>query len=371
MNDLHGLPISEMKERWRRAQHQLYEKEYDAMLIPLGVNFRYFFAKPGFPTERLIAGIIPSEGDPFIIAPAFEHSNIQRSTGLEDIVIWEETESPYKILEKEFNDREIGNRIGVDPKLWAVEVERMQKSGTRKFKSVEDTINILRREKSEWEKQQLASAAKVSAEGILASIDRLKEGVTEKEMVPVLSEELGSRSGNPLSFAAVQFAENSAFPHGQPTDKKLKRDSVVLFDVGTSVNGYQGDITITTTFGKAPKKFYEVYDVVYEANRTAFEFGKVGTLPADEDTVARDHITSKGYGQYFTHRLGHGIGLEVHEHPYIVGTNQSPLVEGDTHSIEPGIYLPGEFGVRIEDDAIVAKDHTERLFDTPRHNFRS
>lgn len=370
MTELHGTPVSEFKERWRRAQRLLVEQNYDAMLIPLGVNFRYFFAKPGMPTERLIAGIIPAEGDPFIISPAFERSNVNRSTGIEDIAIWEETESPYKVLEKELAQRGIGRNIGVDPKLWIVEVERMKKAGDRDFSSVESITNILRRQKSEWEKQQLAAAARASAEGILATIDRLQEGMTEKEVVPILSEELGNRSGNPLSFAAVQFAENSAYPHGMPTDKKLHRDSVVLLDVGTSVNGYQGDITITTTFGKAPAKFYEVYDIVYEANRKAFDFGKEGAIPAEVDAVARNHITSKGYGEYFTHRLGHGIGLEVHEHPYIVGTNTEPLVVGDTHSVEPGIYILGEFGVRIEDDAIVSKDRIDRLFDTPRYNFR-
>jgi len=155
-------------------------------------------------------------------------------------------------------------------------------------------------------------------------------------------------SGEPSLFALVQFGVNSSNPHGSPSNKKLKRDEVVLIDAGTSYNGYIGDITNTTVFGRPNEKFLEIYNIVEEANRRARDMGGVGILPSQVDAVARDYIVEKGYGQYFTHRTGHGIGLDVHEVPYIIQTNLVPLGLKNTFTIEPGIYIPGKFGVRIE-----------------------
>ncbi len=365
-----SVPKNELVTRWTNAKHRLDEYNLDALLIPLGVNFQYFFGKPGSPSERFLCGIIPREGAPFLLTPAFERSNFELATGVDDIAVWDEITSPYKTLRKELDDRGIGSSIGVDPKLWIIEVERLKSANeNRTFKSADRLIDDLRQVKSSWELEQLRLAAKASAEGILSAFDRLKEGMTEKEAVPILNEELGSRSGNPITYALVQFGENSAIPHGYPSERKLKQGDVILLDVGTNVNGYQGDITITKPFGSVDPVFYKIYEIVFEANRLAFDANKEGMVPSQLDTIAREHIEKNGYGKYFTHRLGHGIGLEVHEHPYIVGINQVPLKNGNTHTIEPGIYIEGKFGVRIEDDVVVTKNGCERLFDTPRHNW--
>ena len=138
-----------------------------------------------------------------------------------------------------------------------------------------------------------------------------------------------------------------------PTEKKLVKNSSVLIDAGTSVQGYNGDITNTTFFGKPSKEFLEVYNLVEEANQVGVESSTVGTPCEEVDQAARKIIESKGYGEYFNHRLGHGIGLEVHEEPYIVNGNKIQLELNHVHSIEPGIYLLNKFGVRIEDDIIV------------------
>ncbi|RMG30414.1 MAG: aminopeptidase P family protein [Methanobacteriota archaeon] len=363
------VPREELESRWTAAQEVMSKEEWDALLIPLGVNFQYFFGKPGNPSERFLCGIIPAEGDPFLLTPAFERSNFAQATGIEDIIVWEETESPYRNLIKELDERKIGSNVGVDPKLWIIEVERLSRNTNRSFKSAGAVIDSLRLVKSDWEIEQLKAAARASAEGILATFDRLKEGMTEKEVVPILNEELGTRSGNPITYALVQFGPNSALPHGYPTDRKLKSGDVVLLDVGTNVNGYQGDITITKPFGSPPDQFREIYDIVFEANRKAFEANREGAIPAELDKIARSHIESAGYGKYFTHRLGHGLGLEVHEHPYLVGTNQTPLIGGSAHTIEPGIYIEGKFGVRIEDDVYVTKNGCKRLFDVPRYTW--
>lgn len=363
-----NIPKNELQTRWKLLQSELDRENKAALLVPLGTNFYYLFGKQGYPTERVMAGIIPRDGDPFIFSPSFERSNVERSTGIDDIITWKETDNAYQILGEEFKNRGINGEIGVDPKLWIIEVERISKYSNLSLHSAGEIIDHLRIVKSDWELNQLKAATKASADGILAALPQIKQGMTEKEFEQIVAREISGRSGNPLSFGAIQFGENSAIPHGMPTDRRLNNDEVVLVDAGTSVNGYQGDITITVPFGK-PKDFEKIYEIVYEANRLAFNADREGITGAELDKIARDHIAKKEYGKYFTHRLGHGIGLEVHEEPYIVGTNNSPLMAGNCHTIEPGIYIPGKFGVRIEDDAYVTKDGVEMIYETPRHNF--
>ena len=179
--------------------------------------------------------------------------------------------------------------------------------------------------------------------------------MTEKDLAQILIKEMGDRSNEPVQFAAVQFGENTADPHAQPTMRKLHKDEAMIIDAGTSIEGYNGDITNTSFFGKPSKEFLDVYAIVEEAQERTVQASKPGISGADLDAVARNFITEKGYGQYFTHRTGHGIGLDVHEEPYIVGTNKTPLLVNQSHSVEPGIYLAGKFGVRIEDIVFVGK----------------
>ena len=362
------IPQKELETRRQAIVKDLTDLSLDALLIPLGINFYYLFGKQGMPTERIITGVIPTEGDPFILSPSFERSNIEISTGLEDIAIWKETDNAYAILNREFNDRNIGKNIGVDPKLWIVEKERIEKYSKRHLTSVGHILDKHRMVKSSWELKQLREATKSSAKGILNALKELYAGITEKEFASIVNSKMTELSNNPPSFTAIQFGENSAIPHGRPTDRRLKNNEVVLVDAGTSVNGYQGDITITIPFGE-PKDFNNIYEIVFEANRKAFEANMEGVAASELDQVARDHIDKKGYAKYFTHRLGHGIGLEVHEEPYIVASNHEKLLSGNCHTIEPGIYIPGKFGVRIEDDVLVTKTGAELLFNTPRHNF--
>jgi Xaa-Pro aminopeptidase len=201
----------------------------------------------------------------------------------------------------------------------------------------------------------LQNAFQNSAKVITSFLYQLEAGMTELEAQSILKDKLMWGSNEEV-FNLVQFGENSALPHFHGGERKLKKHDVVLIDAGGTVNNYWGDITITTVFGKASKRFKEIFEIVNKANIRGKETVKLNKTAHEVDTETRDIITKKGYGEFFTHRTGHGLGLEVHEHPYIVGGNHYSLEPGNSFTIEPGIYLPNEFGVRIEDNVIKTED---------------
>jgi Xaa-Pro dipeptidase len=187
--------------------------------------------------------------------------------------------------------------------------------------------------------------------------------MTELDGATVLSEEF-SRVGTP-SDGLVQFGSSSALPHGGPGGRRLEAGDVVLIDCGCVVHGYTSDITRTVSFGKPPDKVRRVYDVVARAQQAGIDSLAAGVPGEKVDAAARRVIADAGFGEFFTHRLGHGLGMDGHESPYLVSGNDRPLVAGNVETVEPGIYLPGEFGVRIEDDYAVTPGGRERLSPPP------
>jgi Xaa-Pro aminopeptidase len=190
---------------------------------------------------------------------------------------------------------------------------------------------------------------------IINVLSELEVGITEQAVQQILKDRL-AWGINEEVFHLAQFGENSALPHYYGGERQLQNNDVVLIDAGGTVNNYWGDITITTVFGKASNKFKEIFAIVNDANISGKETASQGTTPHEIDSKTRQIIAEKGYGEYFIHRTGHGLGLEVHEHPYIVKGNNKPLQAGNCFTIEPGIYLPGNFGVRIEDNVIYTEE---------------
>ena len=183
------IPKTELENRNVLLKQAMLKSGIDAVFLPLGIYFQYYFGKSASPSERIIMGVIPSDGDSFILTPTFEKSNLMKSTYVEDYITWDETESPYKKFSKELSDRNIGYNILVDPKLWISEVEKINTYSDLNILSGHDLLKTQREIKSEWEIKQLKRASKASAEGILASLPYLKEGITEKEFLPILSDQ--------------------------------------------------------------------------------------------------------------------------------------------------------------------------------------
>jgi Xaa-Pro dipeptidase len=334
-----------------RLQTHMQNSNIGVIIVPLGVNFRWLFSKLETPSERLVVGIIAAEGPPKFLVPSFEVDRIKLLTGVSECVGWEETQDPYDIL-RDLIPKEFGNVIGIEPKMWFSVFKHITNVLPQKeFINSENIFNNLRAIKNQEELKYLAKASQKSGDAIVDAFNELEVGISESEVISILKNKL-TWGSDEKGDALVQFGDNTALPHYHGGERKLKKDNVVLIDAGGSLKNYWGDITITTVFGKATRRFKEIYDIVYEANKKGKEAVIHNKLPSEVDTITRAYIEKKGYGKYYTHRTGHGIGLEVHEHPYIVGNNQNPLVPGNSFTIEPGIYITGEFGVRIEDNVI-------------------
>ena len=341
------------------------ERSIQALFCTLGTNFQYLLNAKNKSFERLVLAIIKSDGIPHLICPAFELQNYIENTPLsrDDISIWEEIEDPFLLVKNICIEKGIQDaNIAISPQTSFTVFSRIKSALPRAtFVDALPIMEIARIVKTDQEIEFLKKASFFSARGIESAFDQLSIGITEIEASALVEKEMSSLSGEPSLFALVQFGANSSNPHGSPSNKKLKRNDVVLIDAGTSYEGYVGDITNTTVFGQPSEKFLEIYNIVEEANHRARDAGGVGILPSQVDAAARDYIVEEGYGQYYTHRTGHGIGLDVHEAPYIIQTNLVPLGLKNTFTIEPGIYIPEKFGVRIEDDVVSKTNGCEQL----------
>ncbi len=356
-------PIDFLK-RQQLVQEKLNAQDIDMIMIPPSINFFYMFKGDMQLSERLICGVIDKVEDSLLIAPSFEEENMQIQTTFDDVVTWREEENPYIILKQAITSKP--KRIALEPSTpYEVYSKIKQQFPDSEFINGISIFNELRTIKNEAEMERMIQAAEHTAEGIQNTLELIQEGQTELEILKLAQKQMTLLSGE-MSWALVQIDENSAVPHGKPSDKRLKRDSVILIDAGTACDHYFADITVTSVHGKASDDFKEIYSIVEEANNTALEKSKAG-VPAEEvDFAARGVIDKAGYGEYFTHRLGHGLGLQVHEEPYIVKGNKEPLVKGNVHTDEPGIYIPGKFGIRIEDDVLVG-EKSKRLVEFDRY----
>jgi Xaa-Pro dipeptidase len=344
-----------INKKLNRLQNLMRTSEIDTIIIPLGINFRWLFGLKEVPSERLLASIIESEGSPQFLVPSFEVDRIKKATNVVEVVGWEETENPFRKLSTELVPDKT-RTIGIEPKMWFSVFQNISTNlPDKKFIDTESLFGSLRSIKDEEEIKNLQKAVQKSADTIIKTLNELETGVKESEIQSILKNRLNWGSGEEV-FTLVQFGDNSALPHYHGGERRLKKDDVVLIDAGGTVNNYWGDITITTVFGKATDKFKDVFTIVNSANQSGKEAVSRNMTPHEIDFTTRQVITKEGYGEYFTHRTGHGLGLEVHENPYIVNGNHEPLQTGNSFTIEPGIYIPGKFGIRIEDNVIKMTD---------------
>jgi len=262
------------------------------------------------------------------------------------------------------------HQVGVEPLgLRVLELNLLQQSAPQaSFVPAEQIIANLRMKKDESEIAHMQAAVKVAQEALENTKSLIKVGATEKEIAAQLSMNLMKYGSNPRLpfFPIVSGGPNSANPHASPSDRPLQSGDLLVIDYGANVEGYLSDITRTFAIGEVEPEFKQIAKIVLEANRAGRAAAKPGATATSVDQAARKVIEQAGYGKYFIHRTGHGLGLETHEYPYIRGDNDLVLETGMTFTIEPGIYLPDRGGVRIEDDVVITEDGVRSLTDLPR-----
>ncbi|WP_066050438.1 M24 family metallopeptidase [Robertmurraya korlensis] len=322
------------------------------------------------PHERLLGVGIFQSGDPFLVCPSMEKEDARKAGWNYDIIGYTDIENPWTILHKLCNDRTKNvEKIAIEKEHMNVERYELIHSlfPQADFLPAEEKLRKLRMVKSESEITTIREACALADYAIEVGCSEIAEGKTELEVLAAIEYELKKKGVSEMSFSTmVLTGKNGASPHGNPGLTKMKKGDLVLFDLGVIVDGYCSDITRTVALGDISDKQKEIYDTVLKAQAAAIEASKPGVTCQSVDLTARNIISAAGYGEYFPHRLGHGLGISVHEYPSLTETNTLLLEEGMVFTIEPGIYVPGVAGVRIEDDVLVTSNGVEILTKFPK-----
>lgn len=337
---------------------QLQHEQADAAWITTPLNVFYFTGYRSEPHERLFALLITANGDQTLYCPKMEVEEVKNSPFEGKIIGYLDTENPFEIDPSSFN------KLLIESEHLTVKRQRelTQNFGVQHYGDIDQTIKELRNIKNESEIENIREAAKLADKCIEIGTEFLKVGVTEREVVNHIENEIKKFGVSEMSFdTMVLFGDHAASPHGTPGERKLVKDEYVLFDLGVIYNHYCSDMTRTVKFGTPSEEAQTIYNIVLEAETNAIEAIRAGVPLQDIDKIARDIISDAGYGDYFPHRLGHGLGLEEHEYQDVSSTNSNLLEAGMVITIEPGIYVPNVAGVRIEDDILVTENGYEIL----------
>lgn len=354
-------PRFDYASRLARARAAMEERGVDALLLSVGPDLPYLTGYEAMPLERLTMFAVTAE-DAVLVVPQLEAPRVE--PGPFETRPWGELEDPVRLVAGIVGG---ARSVLIGDHTWATFVLSLQEAlPEARFGPAGELMASLRVRKEPAEVDLLRQAAQAADRVLarLAEVDMVAR--TEREVARLVAEWTVEEGHDVDTFKIVAAGPNAASPHHEPTDRVIERGDVVIVDFGGRLGGYCSDTTRTFVVGDPTPEQEEVHAVVLAAQRAAAQAVRPGAIPAEIDAAARRVIGEAGYGEYFIHRTGHGIGLEVHEHPYIIETNSQPVEPGMAFSIEPGIYLPGRFGVRIEDIVVVTDDGVEILNDSDR-----
>lgn len=348
----------------------LTEKQADAAFITSTENVFYLSGFNSDPHERLLAVLAFPKDEPILVCPMMEVPDAKQAGWSYEIVGISDTENPWEILKNVLKKRSISIKtLAVEKEH--LTMERLEGLNsileTPVYISAEEKMRQLRMVKSQAELKIIKEACRLADYAVKIGTEEIAEGKTEMEILAALEYQLKKEGVSQMSFdTMVLTGENAASPHGVPGQTKVKKGDLVLFDLGVVVDGYCSDITRTVAYGSINDEQKEIYNTVLKAQIAAVEACRPGVTCSEIDLTARNIIREQGYGEYFPHRLGHGLGISVHEYPSLTEVNNLPLQEGMVFTIEPGIYVPGKAGVRIEDDLYITETGVEILTKFPK-----
>jgi len=337
------------RSRLQRVREQMQRTNTDVLLLSVGLDLPWLTGYHAMPLERLTMLVVPREGEASLVIPRLEAPRVTEQPGVFTMMPWNETDDPVAITA-----RLVGRArtIAVGDQMWArFLVDLLPLVANVEWRRAVDVIGPLRMIKDAAEIAALRAAG--------AAVDRIAAelqagriplvGRTEAQISADLSARILAEGHDVVNFAIVAAGENAASPHHHPGSRVVKPGEIVLCDFGGTMNGYCSDITRCVHVGEPPSDLRRAYDVLFEAQRASVASAVVGASCESVDDAARRIITDGGFGEFFVHRTGHGIGMDAHEDPYIVSGNTAQLEPGHAFSIEPGIYLPGKWGMRLED----------------------
>ena len=365
-----AIPIGseERKKRVNKAQKIMKKNNIDALLMEAGSALIYFTGVKWRRSERFTGVVIPREGDLVFVTPYFEEPTIRESMAFDaEVRTWHEHENPFKMVADILKDKSIKNgKLAIEETTRHFIVNGIEKASNKyELISGNDITRGCRMYKSEAEINLMQIANNITMKAYRYVYQNIEIGMSPQEISFIMSEKTRELGGTP-KFSAVLLNEASAYPHGTKQPQRLKKDGIILMDSGCSVHDYQSDISRTWIFGSPTKKQRQVWSTAKRGQELALETAQIGVPAGNIDDVVRKFYETEGYGPDYktpglSHRLGHGIGIDGHEPINFVRGEKTPLAKGMCFSNEPGIYIFGEFGVRLE-DCLYMTDDGPRLF---------
>ena len=354
-------------ERLARVRTEMEAKGIDSLILSVGHDLPYLTGYHAMPLERLTLLVVPREGDATMLIPRLEAPRVVEMPSVFELLPWNETDDPIEIAHRVLG---AAGTVAVGDQMWSRFLVDLiaHRPGTRWARS-QHVMEALRSRKDAAEIDALAAAA-AAADRVAAQLHageiRLV-GRTEAEVSADIGARLIAEGHDKVNFAIVAAGENAASPHHHAGSRVIRAGEIVLCDFGGTMDGYCSDITRCVHVGEIPSDIAEAYGVLHEAQAAGVRAGTLGTPCEGVDAAARSVIEDAGYGEWFVHRTGHGIGMEEHEDPYMVKGNGAPIEAGHAYSVEPGIYIPGKWGMRLE-DIVVATTDGPRALNTANHD---
>ncbi|HEY3928204.1 MAG TPA: Xaa-Pro peptidase family protein [Candidatus Koribacter sp.] len=368
-DEVHPITTDEYRERVHRAQELMTKNGLDAIVLASGASLRYFAGFNWWGGERLMATVLPAKGEAFFVVPAFEEARLREQLASSpfdaakvEVRTWQEDENPYALVAAGLKGRGVvTGAAGIEETVPYVFSNGIAKAAPAlQMGSATPVTAGCRMTKSPAELELMTVANQATWLVYRAVFQAMNADMTQHQVSDLIDAAYGK-----VGFeggASVQTGRYTALPHGSKEPQVIGEGSPVMIDDGCLVEGYSSDITRTFVLGRASDKQKKVFEIVQKAQKAGLAAARLGVACGSVDAAARKVITDGGFGpdyKFFSHRLGHGIGLQGHEWPYLVRGNTQPLMKGMTFSDEPGIYVKGEFGVRLEDDFYVTENGAE------------
>ncbi|MFD1385977.1 M24 family metallopeptidase [Oceanobacillus oncorhynchi subsp. oncorhynchi] len=351
-----------MNQRKKSILNIMKYENVDVLVLTAGTNLHYVTENKLTGSERLFLYFLKQDGTGIYIVPEVEKSKIIVDE-TETILFYKDEAGPYTLLQQLENKLSSLQTFAVETKLMRLfEFNFIKELGVHTYSDANKMMQQLRLQKDPDEIVAIQKAVNILEESFKATLPFIKIGKTEVEIAAKLEYEMRVRGSEGTPFTTiVASGYRGALPHGRASEKKIEDGDLIVIDFGSTYQGYVGDMTRTIGIGNISEKQKAIYQIVKQSIDTSINAIQIGKNAADIDTVARQVIEDSGYGLFFTHRLGHGIGLDAHESPYMSQADQTSIRQGMVFTVEPGIYIENEFGIRIEDNIVITENGAQNL----------